>query len=208
MAVDPAFLDYRSELLENLSAQEVRDVYPDDLLLWAAGSGSPSPEAPGRFFCCLEYRERKKYLEGEAPRGVSANAAIIAGLNAAAERIRRPCRVCVIPVAQLGFQKAFRGKGPNGPELLRFPETLADNGCALTEVQFSGGAGEIKARISAADPTGGAANRLEREKSRAQNAVSDYKRQVYRECLSRVEGILVSCGVDEEILGRIRCLEP
>ena len=208
IAFDSLQIGYQEELQENVLPEDIRREHENDILLWAVGSGR-SPAGPeGRYFCCLDWKGTLKYFEGEVPGAGSANAAMAEGVIAAANAIKKPGNVCLIAIAPLGIKNAFKEKGPNARQLAKFFRILQEKGCTLTEIQYPGGAEEIKRLVFAADPAGQAVHRLEKEKANAQKGVADYKEKVYAECLAKVEKILTEESIPEEIIRRVREIRP
>lgn len=58
-------VSYGEELNENLSAEDIRNLYPDSLLMWICGSGSGAGHPAACYSCILDYKGKTKFIEGE-----------------------------------------------------------------------------------------------------------------------------------------------
>ena len=207
MLFDSMAIGYQEEWQENVTPEDIRREHENEILLWVAGAAKSPVDADGHYYCCLDWNGALKYFEGDVP-GASANAAMIEGMIAAASGIKRSASVCLIPITLLGIKNAFKGKGPNAQRLCAFFDVLREKECTLTEIQYPGGAEEIKKLIFAADPTGQAAKRIEKEKANARKGVAEYKEKVYAECLAKVERVLALCDTPQEVIDRVRNIRP
>ena len=188
-------LQYEQELLENLSVEDIRQMYPDEVLFWVRGSGASAAHPEGAYYGVLDYRGNVRFMEGSV-KGATAYGAILEGVKAAAERLRTPVRFHVIAPTDLYFRRTgFEGRaGQNGPLMQEIFETLYRKGCRMSYSRAD--SDTVKEWIN---------SHADRPMEPKENR---YRKIVYRECLGKVTEILRNYRVSDEIIRRISELEP
>lgn len=186
-------VNYSEEINENLSADDIRDIYSDDLLIWIWGSGSGNGRPSGTYYCVLDYRGNTRYMENEIY-GASANAVMIDGFREAVGMIKKPMNILLLTPCPLGFNAAFHGKGPNAGRLQDALQAVTEKKCTLKTSVITGDL--IKQFVA--------------EKSGKTYAPKEnkYKKMIYRECLGKVCGLLQDLGIDRSIIDRVREVNP
>lgn len=191
--ITQADVEYSEEIIENLSVEQIRDIYSDSLLLWMCGSGSGAGHPNGNFYCVMDYRGNTKFMEGEVF-GASVNAAMIEGLRQAVISLKKPIPVLLLTPCPLGFVAGFRGKGPNGEGIQAVLEAMKEKGCTLTTSVITGDL--IKQFV------------MQQGGKVTESRETKYKKVIYRECLGKVCGILQQNGVAPEVIDRVRAVSP
>ena len=111
-------VNYTEEIVENLSAEDIREIYSDSLLLWVCGSGSGTAHPGGNYYCVLDYKGRTRFLEGEIA-GASTNAAMIEGFRQAVTVLKKPIDIHLLTPARsdLALVSAERVRMPEACRL-------------------------------------------------------------------------------------------
>lgn len=135
-------LDFKTEIHQNCSIEEMIKLYPDSLIIVANGSATSSVKK-GKYRYELIYHDKTLYVENEFDT-TSANRAAIKAVSVAVNRINRSCKIVVITAVHIGMVNAFRSKGINAIEIQNIFKILKDKKCTLTEAYFVNGSREIK----------------------------------------------------------------
>lgn len=196
-------LNYELELQENTDVDSVRASYAGYIILWVTGSGRSTEDGDGYYRCLLQFNDYTKYIEGPAP-NATANQAIIYGAFECIKRVTKPSKVAIISATALGFENAFKGKGPNAALLQQLYEEMKSRGCSLTEVRFLNGADEIKSYMYQKSGDQRLIRSKQKEQDRRSGYVSSYKQTVYAECIRKVVAILEKNHVSEDIVNQIK----
>ena len=184
-------VDYSEEIIENMTAEAIREIYADSLLVWMYGSGSGTGHPAGNYYCIMDYKGNTKFIEGEIY-GASANAAMIEGFHQAVNSIKKPINIHLLTPCPLGFNTGFRGKGPNAEILQSALEALKGKECTLTTSVITGDL--IKLFV------------MEQSGKQQEPRENKYKRVIYNECLGKVCKILQENGVDQTIIDQVRAI--
>lgn len=72
----PEEIGYECEIQENVSAEDIKQVYDDGIIIWLNGSGTSPEGKPGAYRCVLYYKGHAKFLEKELA-GATANQVMI-----------------------------------------------------------------------------------------------------------------------------------
>ena len=195
-------IGFESEILENISVDDIRKQYEDGIIIWLHASGSSPYDEAGCFRCILDYKGKVKYLYDELP-GATANQAMIRGAIAAVNCINSPKRIYLVAPTQLGFVGAFKGKGINCDLLTELLGIVLEKRCQITEVLYINAGTEIRRFI---ENTKLAA--MSKEAISAKKEVKDYRQVIYEECINKVVGILESKGIHGDIISEIKELKP
>lgn len=182
-------VNYAEEINENLSAEDIRNLYPESLLIWVCGSGCGAGRPFASYSCVLDYKGKTKHLDGEV-HAASANAAMIEGFKAAVENVKIPVSILLLTPCPLGFSGGFRGKGPNSAGIQAAVELVKEKGCSLTTSVVTG---EVVQK-SVASQSG----------KTLEPRANKYKITIYRECIDKVCRLLLKHGVDQEIIDQVR----
>ena len=187
--ITPSVVNYSEEIIENLSASDIREIYAESLLIWLYGSGSGSSYAPGRFYCVLDYKGNTRFMEGEI-NGASANAAMIEGFREAIISLKKPIHILLLTPCPLGFKTGFHGKGPNADRMQAALEKVKEKGCSLSASVITGNL--IKQFVM---KVGGKPKKSNENK---------YKKMIYAECLEIVCKLLQESGVEPSVIDKVR----
>lgn len=189
-------LQYESEYLENASVPMIENSHKDCVLIWITGSST------GNFKAVLQYASNKKFISG-FKEGATANQAYIHGITAAVNLINKPCRICVVTPASLGFDKAFRNKGVNVALVLGLYSLVLEKGCSFTETVWINGAESIKRFINACSGIPEYMNEVDKKKEIKQGYKDAYRQKLYDECLQKVLKILKDNNVDSSVIKEV-----
>lgn len=184
---------YEKDVYHKVSPSYIKRKYDDGILIWVSGSGGP----PAKYRVVLEYQGHTRYLEGAVGQR-SANQAMILGALEAVKQIKRPDQIYLVCPTELGFLTGLKGKGPNAALIQELLEEIAERGCRLTEVYNKGGGEAIKEYVWSVNPDKGPAP--------VNKKVNFWKERNYHECLGKVVQVLQECGVDEEIIEKVRAI--
>jgi hypothetical protein len=196
-------LGYEVEAKENVTLEEIRREYQNNLIIWTSGSGANPGGNPGVYRCVLDYKGNIKYLEGELP-GATANQTMIQGATAAIECVNKPIRIFLISSTQLGFAQAFKGKGINAGLLQELCRKVVEKNCQLTEVIYYSGGESMKKFIHSCNPNQEQREKQQKKINEKEKYYKNYKKMVYDECLKKVTKILEEQGVEPDIIQKIR----
>ena len=188
-------VNFEQETMENLTVQEIRGMYKDELILWISGSGVGPGRPCGCYYGLLDYKDNVRYMEGEFP-NATANQAMIRGLTEMVQAVKKPLRLIAVSPCPLGFTAGFRGKGTNGTLIQDALRGIKEKGCSLTALVLPGQAEELRMWI------------MEHSGRKVESKKNKYKEMIYRECLGQVTEILKASGIDSGIIGRIEMIEP
>ena len=184
-------VNYTEEIVENLSAEDIREIYSDSLLLWVCGSGSGTGHPGGNYYCVLDYKGRTSFLEGEIA-GVSTNVAMIEGFRQAVTVLKKPINIHLLTPCPLGFVTGFRGKGPNAGSLQAALEIVKEKKCTLTASVITGDV--IRKFV------------MEQGGKNQEPKENRYKKAIYRECLEKVCQLLRKNGIDPMVIEQVRTI--
>lgn len=196
-------LNYELELQENTDIDSIRASFTGYIVLWVTGSGRSTEEGDGYYRCLLQFNDYTKYIEGTAA-NATANQAMIYGACECIKRVTKPSKVAIISATALGFENAFKGKGPNAVLLQQLYEEMKNRGCSLTEVRFLNGADKIKSYVYKKSGDQRLIQSKQKEQDRKNEYVSSYKQTVYAECIRKVIAILEKNRVSEDIIHQIK----
>ncbi|MBQ9325258.1 MAG: hypothetical protein IJ246_05755 [Clostridia bacterium] len=182
-------VDYAEEIIENLFVSDIRRIYADYLLVWVCGSGNGTGHPAGNYYCVLDYKGNTRFIEGEIY-GASANAAMIEGFREAVSSVKKPMHMLLLAPCPLGFQTAFRGKGPNAERLQAALEKVKEKGCSLRTSVITGDL--IRQFVMAQ----GGKTQVSRE--------NRYRKMVCDEWVDRVCTLLQENGVDPAVIQKVR----
>jgi len=203
MMISKDALNYEMEIQENTDIDSVRASYAGYIILWVTGSGRSTEDGDGYYRCLLQFNDYTKYIEGSAA-NATANQAMIAGACECIKRVTKPSRIAIISATALGFENAFKGKGPNAALLQQLYEEMKNRGCSLTEVRFLNGADSIKSYVYSKSGDQKLIQSKQKEQDRKKEYVSSYKQSIYDECIRKVVAILEKNHVSEDIVNQIR----
>lgn len=197
-------IKYECEIQENISVADLRNAYKDGIIVWMNGSATSVDGKSAKYRCVIDYWGQVKYLEKEFFE-TTVNQAMIKGVIDAVMCVNKPFRIYLVTPSALGFASAFKGKGTNVELLQQLFERIKEKGITLTEVQYMTGKEEMKKFIYSCNIGG---SKIKKDKKQQENKNNKYKEIVYRECLTKVEKILVSKGVEHSVVEEIRKLRP
>ena len=203
MMISKDALNYEMEIQENTDIDSVRASYAGYIILWVTGSGRSTEDGDGYYRCLLQFNDYIKYIEGPAA-NATANQAMIAGACECIKRVTKPSKISIISATALGFENAFKGKGPNAALLQQLYEEMKNRGCSLTEVRFLNGADSIKSYVYSKSGDQRLIQSKQKEQERKKEYVSSYKQSIYDECIRKVVAILEKNHVSEDIVNQIR----
>lgn len=205
-------INYESELIDNITIEDIKNNYSDGFIIWLHGSGASDESGTSTYKCVLEYKSNLMFFSGKID-GNSPNRAMIEGAIEAVGHVNLPKRIYIIAPTQLGYLGAFKGKGVNGERLQELFEKVKEKNCFLTEVCIASGGDMLKKY------TGNSQNVKDEKcsKSYIENSINRnmaasekqnrYKRMIYNECVSKVISILSKYSVDEKIINEINEIE-
>ena len=200
----PEEIGYECELQENISLEDLREVYKEGVIIWLNGSGASPDGKSGSYRCVLEYKGHTKYIENQVPNGTT-NQSMLMGAIEAVKCVNKPLRIYLISPTALGFAKGFKGKGPNGALVQQLCEIIKEKDCFLTEVQFVNGGASIKKFVYSCNSN---KEEVAQYRKTQEERGNWYKEKIYRECLLKVEKVLVNRDVDNSIIDEIRRIRP
>lgn len=184
-------IGYSEEIIENMSAADIRELYGDTLLLWICGSGCGTGHPAGSYYCVLDYKGSTKFMEGEVY-GASTNAAMIEGFHQAAASIKKPIHIHLLTPCPLGFGNSFRGKGPNAEKLQAALAVVKEKDCTLTTSVVTGEV--IKQFV------------MEQGGKTQEPRENKYKKIIYNECIGKVCRLLRENKVDSAIILQVEAI--
>ena len=202
--ISPEEIGYECEIQENISIEELREEYKDSIIIWLNGSGASPDGKPGAYRCVLDYKGHTKYINNQVPNG-TANQSMLTGAIEAVGHVTKPLRIYLISPTALGFVNGFKGKGPNGALVQQLCEIIKEKACFLTEVQYINGGAAIKKFVYDCNPN---KEEVEQYQKKQEEKASWYKEKIYKECLLKVEKLLISRGIDNRIIDEIRGIRP
>ena len=195
-------IGYEYEIQENTSIDKIRNEYRDGVILWINGSGKSPEGKMAKYRCVLDYKGHTKYIEKELP-GSTANQAMLIGAIEAMECVTKQVRIFLVVPTQLGFVKCFKGKGVNADLAQEFCKIIKTKNCQFTEVQYYGGANEIKKFVCTCNPDKSAMEEHEKKQEEKKQYISQYKAKIYEECLGKVLQVLTSYGAESSLLDEV-----
>ncbi len=198
-------LNYELELQENTDIDSICESFAGYIILWITGSGRSTEDGDGYYRCLLQFNDYTKYIEGPAP-NATANQAMIYGACECIKRVTKPSKVAIISATALGFESAFKGKGPNAALLQQLYENMKRKGCSFTEVRYLNGADTIKSYVyqKSGDPR--LSQLKQTEQNRKKGYVSSYKQNVYNECIQKVIAILEKNQVSDAVISQVKAI--
>ncbi len=196
-------IGFNYEIQENISIEDLRKQYCDWIIIWMNGSGISPVNNAGVYRCVLEFKGNNKYIEGKL-QAASANRAMVYGAINAVECVSKPIPLYIVCATHLGFDGAFKGKGPNADLLQELFELVNQKGCSITEVFCPSGAELIKKYVCSCNPD----QKQPKVKKNKEDYRDEYKRHLYRECLAKVKNVLEDAGVDKGIIDRVMEITP
>ena len=200
-------IGYECEIQENTSVEELRKNYNNCILIWINGSGASPNGNPGKYRCVLDFNGHVRYLEKQFP-GATANEAMINGAIDATKCINKSMRLYIISSTALGFTTGFKGKGPNGALIQKLYEIIKEKKCELTEVQFINSGDAIKKFVLSCNPDKTEAGLYNSQQERKKEYKDKYIEMIYKECLLKVERVLIKNNVDFKILNEVKKIKP
>ena len=187
-------INYSEKLYENLTVQDIHSLTEGSILIWSCGSGTGGNRNNGTYYVLLDDgKGYHKYLEADI-RGATTNQAILAGLTAAVNLIKKPSTLHVIAPCSLGFKQGFRGKGTNGEMVQQFLELVKEKGHSLS---FS---------IADVNVVKGWIGKQAGKEFLPRNDKT--KRLAYVECIDRVVELLEDEGVDKGVIEKVKMIKP
>ena len=185
-------LDYQEEIIENMTAEEIRSVWDDEILLWIFASGSGSNKSSGNYYAVMDYKGNTKTLEGEISGG-STFAVTAQAMIDCVKTIKKPMRVHMLFPCPMGLGNSLKGKGSYARQHQEAFAILKEKECTLSSSVVAGDV--IREYV------------LPYFNIQPIPKENKYRIMIYRECLGKVEAVMRKHQLSEGIIEEVRRIE-